>query len=54
MKNKKTTKSRILRWIAGTLAVLTVCYAIPKWSLVLPIKAAEAVTAEEKQAVNKM
>ena len=54
MKNKKTTKSRILRWIAGTLAVLTVCYAIPKWSLVIPIKAAEAVTAEEKQAVKKM
>ena len=54
MKNKKTIKSRILRAIAGGLAVLTLCYAIPKWSLVLPIKAAEAVTAEEKQAVKKM
>lgn len=54
MKNKKTTKSRILRWIAGGLTVLTLCYAIPKWSLVLPIKAAEAVSAEEKQAVKKL
>ena len=54
MKNKKTIKSRILRAIAGGLAVLTLCYAIPKWSLVIPIKAAEAVTAEEKQAVKKM
>lgn len=54
MKNKKTTKSRILRWIAGTLAVLTLCYAVPKWSLAIPIRAAEAVTAEEKQAVKKL
>ncbi len=36
------------------MAVLTLCYAIPKWSLVLPIRAAEAVTAEEKQAVKKL
>ena len=34
--------------------MLTLCYAIPKWSLVLPIRAAEAVTAEEKQAVKKL
>ena len=47
-------KSRILRLVAGGLAVLTLCYAIPKWSLVLPIRAAEAVTAEEKQAVKKL
>ena len=47
-------KSRILHLVAGGLAVLTLCYAIPKWSLVLPIRAAEAVTAEEKQAVKKL
>jgi len=54
MKNKPTKKSRILRWIAGALAVLNLCYAVPKWSLAIPIRAAEAVTAEEKQAVKKL
>ena len=54
MKYEKKLKSRILRLIAGGLAALTLCYAIPKWSLVLPIRAAEAVTAEEKQAVKKL
>ncbi len=54
MKKKHNTTSRVLRLIAGIMAVLTLCYAIPKWSLVLPIKAAEAVTAEEKQAVKKL
>jgi len=54
MKKEKKKSKAILRWIAGGMAVLTLCYAIPKWSLVLPIKAAEAVTAEEKQAVKKL
>ncbi len=54
MKYNQSKKSRIRRWIAGGLTVLTLCYAIPKWSLVLPIRAAEAVTAEEKQAVKKL
>ncbi len=54
MKKAKKKSQTILRWIAGGMAALTLCYAIPKWSLVLPIKAAEAVTAEEKQAVKKL
>ncbi|MBQ7298518.1 MAG: peptidoglycan DD-metalloendopeptidase family protein [Clostridia bacterium] len=54
MKKNHKTLSLIFRLIAGIMAVLTLCYAIPKWSLVLPIKAAEAVTAEEKQAVKKL
>ena len=54
MKKNHKTLSRIFRLIAGIMSVLTLCYAIPKWSLVIPIRAAEAVTAEEKQAVKKL
>ena len=39
---------------AGVLCALLVGYAVPKWSLVIPVRAAEAVTAEEKQAVKKL
>jgi len=39
---------------ASVLCALLVGYAVPKWSLIIPVRAAEAVTAEEKQAVKKL
>ena len=51
----KRSLSKIIRCVtAGVLCALLVGYAVPKWSLVIPVRAAEAVTAEEKQAVKKL
>ncbi|MBO5648306.1 MAG: peptidoglycan DD-metalloendopeptidase family protein [Clostridia bacterium] len=47
-------KQTVLRLAAGILAAVTLCYAVPKWSLVIPVRAAETVSAEDKQALKKM
>lgn len=51
---KKTITTVLKSAVALTLCTLMLTYAIPKWSLVLPISAAPAVTESEKQAVKKM
>lgn len=51
----KRSLTKIIRCVtAGVLCALLVGYAVPKWSLIIPVRAAEAVTAEEKQAVKKL
>ncbi len=51
---KWNNKTAVKAAIALILCCMTVVYAVPKWSLVIPVKAVEAVTESEKQAVKKL